>query len=180
MWNGEIEISSISVGIELVAYHDGDITESQYHSIRNLIGMLKRIYHLDDLAVLTHSQVAYAYPNQWVSSDHRGRKNCARNFNRARAGLGPTWPYDPDVRSGRLLADPKLASIFYGQKFQTPSAQVSHVMDQNRSAWAIAGDKFDSPDTIYKLPDGWFISGNRIHHKIGWDRLPAGTEIFFD
>jgi len=34
------------------------------------------------------------------------------------AGLNTTWPYDPDVRAGRLAPEPKLAAIFYGVKSQ--------------------------------------------------------------
>ena len=180
MWNGETNISRVSVGIELVGYHDADITENQYRTVRILIHKLKNTYHLDDRSVLTHSQVAYAKPNRWISLNHRGRKNCARNFDRTHAGLGPTWPYDPDVRAGRLMADLELASIFYGQKVKTDPGQASNIIDGNRTAWTIAGDKYDSPDTIYQLPDGWFLSGNRVGQKIGWNQIPAGTKILFD
>lgn len=180
MWNGETDISSISVGIELVAYHDGPITDRQYQSTRVLLDMLRDTYRLNDLAVLTHSQVAYARPNQWISKKHRGRKNCARNFERQRAGLGPTWPHDPDVKAGRLLPEPELASIFYGDGSQAKQPKPSSVIDQNTTPWAIAGDKYNSPNTLYKLPSGWIISGNRIGRKIGWQRIPPGTEVFLD
>jgi len=180
MWNGETNISRVSVGIEIVGYHDGKITESQYRTIRILIRKLKKTYDLKDRAVLTHSQVAYARPNRWVASNHRGRKNCARNFDRTRADLGPTWLYDPDVRAGRLLPDVELAYIYYGEKSAAEQSPASNVIDRNRSAWTIAGDKYDSPDTIYHLPDGWFISGNRVGQKVGWTQLPAGTRILLD
>jgi hypothetical protein len=180
MWNGETDISRVSVGIELVAYYDGDITVNQYQAIRNLINLLKNAYRLNDLAVLTHSQVAYARPNEWIFKKHRGRKNCARNFDRTQAGLGPTWSYDPDVRAGRLQPEPVLAAIFYGNRPRPEQKHTSNVIDQHRSAWAIAGEKYDSPDTLYKLPDGWIISGNRIGPRIGWHRIPTGTEVFFD
>ena len=180
IWNGERNINRVSVGIELVGYHDGDITASQYKSVQLLIEILKNTYRLDDRAVLTHSQVAYIESAKLVPIDKRGRKHCARNFDRKRAGLKPTWPYDPDVRAGRLQPDPVLSSIFYGTRTQIGAKYLSYVIQQDRTAWQIAGDKYNSPDTIYKLPDGLLISGNRINKKIGWDRIPAGTEVFID
>ncbi len=178
MWNGESSINRNSVGIELVAYYNRDITSSQYYSVRLLIDILKSVYRLDSRAVLTHSQVAYAKPNQQIPFKHRGRKHCARNFDRIRTGLGKTWPYDPDVKAGRLKPDPDLAAIFYGNKMQPEQKSISNVIDQNRTVWAIAGEKYDSPNTLYKFPNGWVISGNRVDSKIGWHRIPTGTKIF--
>ncbi len=180
MWNGNRNINSISVGMELVGYHNGDITASQYKTVRLLIEILKNTYRLDDRAVLTHSQVAYAESGELVPIDKRGRKHCARNFDRKRAGLKPTWPYDPDVRAGRLQPDPMLSAIFYGDGARTGPATPFYVIQPNKTAWQIAGDKFNSPNTIYKLPGGWLISGNRIHKKIGWEHIPAGTEVFVE
>jgi hypothetical protein len=180
MWNGERNINRVSVGIELVGYHNGDITASQYKSVGLLIEILKKTYRLDDRAVLTHSQVAYIESAKLVPIDKRGRKHCARNFDRKRAGLKPTWPYDPDVRAGRLQPDPQLSSIFYGTRPQTGAKYPPYVIQRDKTAWQIAGDKYNSPDTIYKLPDGLLISGNRINKKIGWDRIPAGTEVFIE
>jgi N-acetylmuramoyl-L-alanine amidase len=176
MWNGERRINRVSVGIELVGYHNRDITASQYKSVGLLIEILKSTYRLDDRAVLTHSQVAYKSGPFY----RRGRKHCARNFDRKRAGLKPTWPYDPDVRAGRLQPDPVLSSIFYGTRTQTGAKYPSHVIQRDKTAWQIAGGKYNSPDTIYKLPGGLLISGNRINKKIGWDRIPAGTKIFIE
>lgn len=82
MWNGETDISKISIGIELVGYHYTRITDKQYRSIGILIDILHEVYHLDDSAVLTHSQVAYGKPNRWFKKKHRGRKRCAKNFDR--------------------------------------------------------------------------------------------------
>ncbi len=118
MWNGETNINHSSIGIELIGYHNQEITAKQYKSVQFLIKILKDKYHLDNLDVLTHSQVAYAKPNEYNPYKHRGRKHCAQNFNRTHAGLNTTWPYDPDVRAGRLAPEPKLAAIFYGVKSQ--------------------------------------------------------------
>jgi len=176
MWNGETSINRVSVGIELVGYHDGDITARQYKSVGLLIEILKNTYRLEDRAVLTHSQVAYKSGPFYK----RGRKHCARNFDRQRAGLKPTWPYDPDVRAGRLQPDPVLSSIFYGTQTPTAAKYPAYVIQRHKTAWQIAGDKYNSPDTIYKLPGGLLISGNRLNKKIGWDRIPVGTEVFIE
>lgn len=176
MWNGERNINRISIGIELVGYHNSNITTAQYKSVGLLIETLKNTYRLEDRAVLTHSQVAYK-PGPFY---RRGRKHCARNFDRKRSGLKPTWSYDPDVRAGSLQPDPELSSIFYGTRTQTGAKYPSSVILRDKTAWQIAGDKYNSPDTIYKLPGGLLISGNRISKKIGWDRLPVGTEVFIE
>ncbi len=42
MWNGERNINRVSVGIELVGYHDGDITASQYKSVRTAYRNFKK------------------------------------------------------------------------------------------------------------------------------------------
>jgi hypothetical protein len=178
MWNGQHSISRISIGIELVAYHDRDITASQYKSIRILADILKSIYHLDNRSVLTHSQVAYARPNQKIPFNHRGRKHCARNFDRIRAGLGSTWHYDPDVKAGRLKPDPELSAVFYDNKWKIETEQIVEVINPPKTVWAIAGCRYDSPDTLYQLPNGFIISGNRVDSRIGWHRIPKGTKIF--
>jgi N-acetylmuramoyl-L-alanine amidase len=181
MWNGERNLNRVSVGIELVGYHDGNLTDSQYKSVALLIEILMNTYRLDDAAVLTHSQVACTKSAKFVPLEKRGRKHCARNFDRKRAGLGPSWPYDPDVRTGHLRPDPVLSAIFYGTK--TPAGAnnyPSYVIQRDKTAWQIAGDRYNSPDTIYKLPGGWLISGNRINKNIGWGRIPVGTEVFIE
>ena len=178
MWNGETSLNQSSVGIELVAYHNKDITASQYKSVRLLIDILRNVYRLNNRAVLTHSQVAYAKPSQQIPYNHRGRKHCARNFDRIRAGIGLTWPYDPDVKAGILKPEPELATIFYGDKLLREKKPITDVIDQKRTVWIIARGKYDSPDTLYKLPNGWIISGNRVDSRIGWHRVPAGTKIF--
>ena len=43
MWNGQYNISRLSVGIELVAYHNREITKNQYKSVRILTDILKSI-----------------------------------------------------------------------------------------------------------------------------------------
>ena len=180
MWNGMTGLNYCSVGIELVGYHDQKITASQYESVGYLIQKLKAKYGLQDRAVLTHSQVAYAKPNEWVSKNHRGRKYCASNFDRGLAGLGTAWSYDPDVKAGRLLPDPMLAGIFYEKRLPVHKKDAPNRIDRETSAWAIAGKKYDDADTLYQFPNGWIISGNRIASRVGWHSIPDGTYVYCD
>jgi hypothetical protein len=180
MWNGEKDISSIAIGIELVGYHYKPITDAQYRSLGILLDILMDIYDLNDLAVLTHSQVAYGNANRWIKKPHRGRKRCAQNFDRDRAGLGPGWTFDPDVTAGRLAADPVLASIFYDRKRSVPPAIGSNVITSTNTAWTIAGEEYDSPATLYRLPGGKIIPGDQIEDRVGWKRLPQNTEVLLN
>ncbi|MEH0018194.1 MAG: N-acetylmuramoyl-L-alanine amidase [Desulfobacter sp.] len=187
MWNGRTDVSDISIGIELVGYHNATITKSQYRSVGMLIHILKRVYKLEDKDVLTHSQVAYGKPNPWFSKNHRGRKRCGKNFNRASAGLGRTWAYDPDVRAGRLQADPMLVAVFYTppgwlKTSPVPPAKVyaSNIISKDNSAWSIAGDDYNAATTAYILPGGRTLPGDRVGGKLGWSRLPAGTKVLLN
>ncbi len=180
MWNRETNISNVSVGIELVGYHYTNITDKQNRSLAILIDILQDVYKVNDRAILTHSQVAYGRPNRWIKKDHRGRKRCADNFDRLKAGVGPTWSYDPDVRSGRLAPDPKLASIFYGPRVEIVRRTESNIIAPNNTAWNIAGEDYNSSFTLYRLPDGRLLSGNHVASKIGWGRIPKGTVVMLN
>jgi hypothetical protein len=182
MWNGQKSISKVSVGIELVGYHYGSITEKQYRSVGLLIEILQRIYRLDDDAVLTHSQVAYGEPNRWVRKPHRGRKRCAKNFDYRSAGLASTWRFDPDVKAGRLVADAELASIYYAPR-ATPSRTQragSNVISSTNTAWRIAGEEYDSPTTLYRLPNGRIVPGDQVEERLGWNRIPKKTVVLLN
>ena len=180
MWQGHSDISKMSIGIELVGYHYAPISKAQYRSVAQLVKILQRFYRLDDRAVLTHSQVAYGRPNRWHRHNHRGRKRCAKNFDRAKAGLGPTWPHDPDVVAGRLKADAQLAAVFYSPKKSTAMADEANIISKRNTAWVIAGEDFDSASTVYKFPDGRIYTGDQIAAKVGWNRMPAKTVVLLN
>ena len=182
MWDGQTDISSVSIGIELVGYHYAPISENQYRSVGLLIDLLQGVYGMDDRSVLTHSQVAYGRPNRWFNKDHRGRKRCAKNFIRIKAELGPTWNYDPDVRAGRLIADPQLAEVFYGraQYYAEGNRNDANVISKTNSAWSIAGEDYDSSTTVYKFPDGRLLRGDQISEQLGWSRIPAQTVVLLN
>jgi hypothetical protein len=176
MWDKQTNLSDISIGIELVGYHHSLISNAQYQSLELLIDILQRIYRLSDNDVLTHSQIAYGGPNPWFRRDHRGRKRCAQNFDRHAAGLTRGWTYDPDVRAGRLMPDGELADILYSSK---PVAASGHaqVITASRSAWMIAGERYNKASTTYKLPSGKVIAGNQMNSVVGWNRVPVGTAV---
>jgi hypothetical protein len=181
MWNRQTDLSDISIGIEMVGYHYAPITDKQYQSVGKLIKILQAVYDLDDRDVLTHSQIAYGKPNRWIHRLHRGRKRCAKNFERHKAGLGPTWDHDPDVRAGRLAADPKLAKVFYSPKRVAVAASTgTNLISGTNTAWSIAGEDYNSPTTIYRLPDGKEIPGDKIEKRIGWSRIPPKTEVLLN
>jgi N-acetyl-anhydromuramyl-L-alanine amidase AmpD len=180
MWNRDAFISNTSIGIELVGYHYAPISDRQYRSAGILIDILQGVYGLDDRAVLTHSQVAYGKPNQWFRKKHRGRKRCAKNFIRVKAGLGPTWVYDPDVQSGRLLEDPQLAKVFYGRQEHYAETVDTNIISKSNTAWSIAGEDYDSRTTVYKLPDGHVYTGDQISGTIGWNHIPAKTVVLLN
>ena len=165
MWNGEKNLSNISIGIELIGYHYAPISEKQYQSVGILIDILQDAYQIDDRAVLTHSQVAYGIPNRWFRKNHRGRKRCAKNFVRAKAELGTTWNYDPDVKAGRLVADAQLAEVFYSPAKLDSQADEANIISKRNTAWVIAGEDFDSATTVYKFPNGRLYTGDKENRK---------------
>ena len=185
LWQGVADLSDHSVGIELVAYHTSTITPGQYEALGRLIAWLRLHYHLPDEAVLTHCQVAYGRPNAWHRRDHRGRKKCASNFDRTRIGLKPfPWTRDPDVVSGRLTEDPFLAKLLYrpggASAVGTPEVILSNVIGPENTAWTIAGEDYDAPDTVYILPDKRSLTGDQVEKELGWNRLPAGTRVLLN
>ncbi len=197
MWNGLTNLSNYSIGIELVGFHYDEISKRQYKALTCLLKMLKSIYHIRDKNVLTHSQVSYGRPNRWFKRPHRGRKKCALNFIRRKAGLKGRWRYDPDVRHGRLSDDIQIKRTFYiannrntkrGRLLPVFSGKIkrskkvikinlSNIISKNNTAWNIAGEDYDSATTLYILTNGKRIRGNKIKKKLGWGNLPIGTEV---
>lgn len=118
MWNGLTNIDAYSIGIEIIGYHDKDISAAQYRATRELLATLKQLYNISDANVMTHSQVAYGAPNRWHKKSHRGRKRCGMAFAtkevRAKLGLTSRYLVDPDVKAKRLIvADTFLSQVLY-------------------------------------------------------------------
>lgn len=189
MWNGLRDISSHSIGIELVGYHNDPFTASQYDSLKWLIEVLQRVYKIPDRHVLEHYRVAYGRPNRWVKRLHRGRKKDPGvfNFSRARAGLTSEDPrnsilYDPDVRAGRLIPDPDIdiarVRLVDRGRYDIEVAQLSeNVITRRNTAWRIARGEYDDPMTVYRFPNGTVMRGNQIRN---WDRIPVGTKVYLN
>jgi hypothetical protein len=104
MWNRQTTLDNVSIGIEVVGFHDQDITRAQYTALRQLLRQLKKIYRIKDKNILTHSMVAYGRPNIFHPRKHRGRKKCGMIFShpdvRKRLGLLP------DLKEIRTLPRP--------------------------------------------------------------------------
>jgi N-acetylmuramoyl-L-alanine amidase len=196
MWDGLTTIDNYSIGIEVVGYHDKNITNAQYDALRELLRQLQSLYDIPDDHVLTHSMVAYGVPNRFHHYNHRGRKTCGMIFAqpevRARLGLESQPDHDPDVRAGRLKnADKKLAAFLFPEipkpvlvassenTVPTPSPRIeipdtSYVISGSNSAWDIAREYYNHPSTLYTFPNGTQKSGDEIEN---WNRIPAGTRV---
>jgi len=182
MWNGKTNIDSVSIGIEIVGYHDKPITSKQKKAVRELLRQLKAIYQIPDTKVLPHSMVAYGRPNRWHPVSHRGRKRCAmllaRDDIRRELGLMSKPSFDPDVRAGRLkVADSYLNNVLFRVipvSVAEPLGVAATVIDRGRSAWDIAKENYNSPGTLYSFPDGSQKRGDQISD---WNKLPPGTQV---
>ena len=206
MWNGQTGLDSVSIGIEVVGYHDKAVTAAQIEALRKLLADLKRVYKIPDNRILTHSMVAFGNPNHWHKRKHRGRKRCGMQFAdptlRAKLGLRDRPAFDPDLRAGRLYdADPALTKILYRKVPSAtdrtkhivaapagappaakdpapgaPAAPKSNVIGPGRSAWDIARDQYDAETTTYRFPGGETKKGSEISAR-QWRSMPAGTVV---
>ncbi|MBN1571251.1 MAG: N-acetylmuramoyl-L-alanine amidase [Acidobacteria bacterium] len=196
MWEGISGIDRYSIGIEVVGYHNRDITDAQYVALTELLRQLKSLYNISDEDILTHSMVAYGRPNRFHRESHRGRKRCgmifARPDVRARLGLESKPEYDADVKAGRLkVADRELFSFLFAAKPKEtlvaaagkPSVAVSSpinapeessVIGDKYTAWHIARERYNDPSTTYIFPNGKKLTGDQIQD---WARMPAGTRV---
>ncbi|MAE13095.1 hypothetical protein CMO92_00885 [Candidatus Woesearchaeota archaeon] len=187
MWDGKRNIDNHSIGIEVMGFHNKDITSAQYRALRDLIQELQGMYRLSDQDVMTHSMVAYGSPNKYHAYNHRGRKKCgmlfARPEVRSRLGLSSKVTRDPDVDAGRLrIADALLATVLYGADHGKVEAALDiyrgePIITKDRSAWFIAREKHNDPETEYLFPDGTRLRGDQIRD---WGGLPDGTRIVME
>ncbi len=185
MWEGKTDLDNCSIGIELVGYHDRDITAAQYAALKELLRQLQGIYKIPDEKVLTHSMVAYGPPNVWHKRSHRGRKRCgmlfARDSVRRKIGLTRKPAFDPDVRAGRLInADGQLVQILYGREIApaapaaAPTPGNAVILTAGKTAWDVARDRYNTAEVVYRFPDGKEIRGDRV---TDWNKIPAGTVV---
>ena len=196
MWEGRTTIDNYSIGIEVVGYHNRDIREAQYTSLRELLRQLKSIYNIPDKNVLTHSMVAYGLPNRFHDGNHRGRKRCgmlfARPEVRARLGLKAKPERDVDVESGRLIVgDKELFAMLFARQPVAVAAAASEpakptapaaddaqgfegfleIGKDGDSPRTLAGKAWKSKSTIYFFPDGRVRTGEEL------SRLSSGLKL---
>ncbi len=199
MWAGRKKIDSVSVGIEVVGYHDRALTIKQYRALKELILVLQKVYNVKDANVMPHAQVAYGTPNRWHRKSHRGRKRCGMGYAtpgvRKLLGLTERWLSDPDVRAKRLtIGDRELHNILYAKNgtallpYRLPATNAPEAPQQaeakpeqtirriakGQSAWDLAREAYDAASTTYIFPDGKKITGNLIRD---WSSILPGTQV---
>jgi len=183
MWDGVRNLSDVSLGVELEGYHDEPFADAQYRSLRWLLRVLQRRFHVASRDVLEHYRVAYTPPNRFYSRPWRGRKRDPGhgNFDRRRAGLDAEHLVDPDVAAGRLgggrtLASPPRAILASRTTASAPRIRAG-VITREASAWSIAGRAYAAATTLYLFPDGAARTGDAIRD---WGDLPPDTEVYLD
>ena len=199
MWRGRRNLDDVSVGIEVVGYHDRALTRAQYAALRELVLTLQKIYGVKDANVMPHAQVAYGTPNRWHPRSHRGRKRCGMGYAtpavRKLLGLDERWLADPDVKARRLVVgDAYLAQVLYDKrgerllpyklpgaaagKAKTPARAAAgprvYTIAKGQTAWDVARDAYNAAGTLYIFPDGRRVTGDRVRD---WESLTVGTRV---
>ena len=204
MWAGRRNLDEVSVGIEVVGYHDRALTLAQYATLRELVLTLQKLYGVKDANVMPHAQVAYGTPNRWHRSSHRGRKRCGMGYAtpavRSLLGLEERWLADPDVKARRLVVgDAFLSQVLYAKNggsllpYRPPSASAKkgatstkrpvaatppkpreRVIGKGETAWDVARDAYNAASTLYLFPAGRRLTGDRIHD---WEAIVPGTRV---
>lgn len=187
MWEGYGPIDNYSIGIEVVGYHNQDISDAQYRALKELLRQLQSLYNIPDQRVVTHSMVAYGSPNRFHPYRHRGRKRCgmifARDDVRERLGLTEKPTIDKDVEAGRLkIADQELHAYLFKQRYPEQPEPVGAqdkpmIIDRDHTAWFLARDQYNSSTTKYLFPDGSTRTGTEISD---WSKIPAGTRVVLE
>jgi N-acetylmuramoyl-L-alanine amidase len=200
MWNGLVNLDNYAINIEVIGHHDRCPSGRQMESLRYLLRILMRSYHISAKNVMPHSQVAYGRPNQWYRRSHRGRKRCGMIFSvesvRKRLGLWGKPRYDPDVRAKRLIvADDYLEEVLYGKMGEleppvitaqaTPDIEDSQdddvsvrTVEKGQTVWEYAGDEYADETTIYLLTDGRIRRGDELlREKFDFQNIQPGARI---
>lgn len=200
MWHCVTNLSTSSIGIEVVGRHDKMPNEEQIIALRFLYKYIKKVYpYLTDDKFVTHSMVAYGSPNKWFHFNHRGRKRCGMLFAtkefRQKVGLKNVFNTDPDVDAHRLrIADPYLAHVLYGgKKPKQESAKRIKGANEDESdndekfegfrtvlkkggIKDVAGDEYNVATTIYFFKNGFIRSGKELSGK-ELKNVEKGTKV---
>lgn len=192
MWNGRTGLDDCSIGIEMVGYHDKNLTNEQIKSLRELLAQLRKRYPgITDDRILTHSMIAYGAPNHWYRRNHRGRKRCGMKMAdealRIKLGISSKPYYDPDVKARRLIvADKELASILYARRQtlskspppkQTPTPTASTAKKPNNPTSKQPSNQTSKPQSSTTTPQD-VIGPNRSAWDIAKAAYNAPTTLY--
>jgi hypothetical protein len=78
------------------------------------------------------------------------------------------------------MADAQLSEAFYGHHKIAHQLDEANEISKSNTAWAIAGEDYDSITTVYKFPNGRQYTGDQIADKVGWNRIPAKTVVLLN
>lgn len=161
MWSKDRNLNELSLGIEIVGFHDVEINIYQKRALKGLVEYLQSVYpRVKDKNILTHSMVAV---DEHFS--RRGRKRCAMKLNshsfRHNLGIGVPFNSDPNVESGELrVVDNDLYKQLY-----------SHETVESTNFWHRLGSFFNSKEGKPPAQNSIFYlsSGQTIYSVLGKD-----------
>ena len=204
MWNGVVNLSNYSLGIELEGYHNIPFTDRQYQSLRELLRILQKRYRIKDRDVLEHYRVAYSEPNRFNDKRLRGRKKDPGidNFDRKKAGLMDAYPQDPDVIAGRVSRIPDPVQVARNARLkpvsptlaendrrtgrppkaekvrQAGGEKVKDYEKQNRNGRPDSPDRDSvNPNIITTRRTAWKIAGHHYKAASTLYRFPDGRSL---
>lgn len=196
MWSGRRNIDEVSIGIEVVGYHDRALTAAQYNALRELILLLQKLYSVQDANVMPHAQVAYGTPNRWHRRSHRGRKRCGMGYAtpsvRKLLGLKERWLSDPDVKARRLtVGDAFLSQILYSKngdkllpyklpKMTATTSQPTVAKAVNKVAKALPAKKSTRTVLIQKGQTAWDVAREAYNAASTIYLFPDGKRVAGD
>lgn len=185
MWNGTHNLSTCSLGIEIVGHYQEMPDDAQLDALAEVLDQLQNIYRIPDKNVLTHSQVAYAY-HSGEGRRVRGRKKDAVLFAdpavRAKLGLNDRWSYDPDERAGRVAFQdyPEgrwLREVLYQAGPANVAAELATPLASKpaQSSVSVAEDAGD-PETF----EGFLIAGvdGETAHELAGEEVLSPTTVY--
>lgn len=191
MWSGRKNIDDVSIGIEVVGYHDRALTAKQYVALRELVLLLQKLYSVKDANVMPHAQVAYGNPNRWHKRSHRGRKRCGMGYAtpsvRNLLGLKERWLSDPDVKARRLvIGDEFLAQILYSKngdkllpyKLPKITSKGTAVAAQSSTSQSTAAKPTAKPVAVKKPLREFVIRKGQTAWDVAREAYNAGSTIY--
>jgi len=135
IWNGDMMLEYYSIGIEVSGFSKNELTPEQYFFSEPLIKDLQKRYKIEDENVLVHAAVASTDP--YGEKPLRGRKTDGLNIDMKRLGILKRPEYDPDVKSGLVIADRRLEKLLYPNQ-ATKSYNLSQLSNKRNISYQIS------------------------------------------